>query len=146
MVWILVGFLSLLCVYFGVLAWMFACSAERATRRWSELLTIVREVSVMRAPPPMDFTWCQPGVYIIRAVGLCKIGYASNIAQRLHSYNTSIPRGYELIAVFFCEEPARLEAELHRRFTRERRRGEWFRLSEEALEQLRTEAEAYTGR
>ena len=107
---------------------------------------VVVRLSEVHKPPSREWVMKQPGVYVIRAHGWTKIGYASNVARRLDDYVVSIPRGYELIAVFYCEKPADLERQLHYRYQRMRQRGEWFYLPDETLSGLQIEAAEYKGR
>lgn len=149
MLWVV----AMLCLIIAFLIWAVCVLAQaliKSDARFFDIAekghAVIREYTRVHPPEAMDWTLKQPGVYLIRAQGWVKIGYASDVARRLHEHRTSIPRGFELVAVFLTEEPAKLERQLHDRFTRQRRRGEWFALSDETLAQLQAEAEGYKGR
>ena len=141
-------FLVLLASWGFIYALMFELRAtERmAAEHRAKALEVIDRLVRVHQPPTRDWVMKQPGVYVIRAHEWVKIGYASNVARRLDDYVVSIPRGYELIAIFYCEKPAELERQLHYRYQRMRRRGEWFYLPEEVIEGLKVEAEGYKGR
>jgi predicted GIY-YIG superfamily endonuclease len=149
MLWV-VAMLCLIIAYLIVAVCALTQALIRSDARFFEVITIghkvINEYARVHPPEAMDWTLKQPGVYLIRAQGWVKIGYASDVARRLHEHRTSIPRGFELVAVFLTEEPAKLERQMHERFMRQRRRGEWFALSDETLGQLQAEAEGYKGR
>lgn len=62
-----------------------------------------------------------------------KIGYASDVAQRFGSIQTSTPYKLELLHVIITENAPKLEDLLHQRYASKRGRGEWFRLDEEDI-------------
>lgn len=65
-------------------------------------------------------------VYVLREGGFVKIGRSINPAQRVLAYNVHSPRPMEVIA---CLPPSVAnEADLHKRFSAYRERGEWFRI------------------
>lgn len=77
------------------------------------------------------------GVYILRCCTTFKIGYATNLSDRLTSLQIGNP--YDLIVVSFikCQstnEAERLESYLHNRFCSKYRRGEWYSLTESDLQ------------
>lgn len=122
---------------------------DKVSGYWFGLMNAGREqmtaLTQVHTPPAMDWTAKQPGVYVIKAHGWTKIGRASDVARRLHEHSTSIPRGFEVVAIFLCEQPAILERQLHQRFASARKRGEWFHLGEPVLNSLATEARQYKG-
>ena len=68
-------------------------------------------------------------VYIIRAVStpFVKIGVCTDISRRLRALQTDTPFDLEVVCVFYNEDRV-FEQKLHRRFLKQRVRGEWFRL------------------
>jgi hypothetical protein len=71
-----------------------------------------------------------PGVYFLRAQEFIKVGYATNIRQRMRWLQTGFPFELELLAFIPCANVQRakaLERELHQRLASERVRGEWFK-------------------
>jgi hypothetical protein len=79
-------------------------------------------------------------VYVIEAVGqhLFKVGLtAASPESRLRQLQTGSPHKLEILAAFTCEEPQRVEAELHRFLGSyagsQRSNGEWFSLTREAI-------------
>jgi predicted DNA-binding protein len=72
--------------------------------------------------------------YLIRAEnGLYKIGHARDPQVRLQNLDTG-PLALELIHQVASNDPVWLEREMHKRFRRQRVRGEWFALSERQVE------------
>ena len=71
-------------------------------------------------------------VYLIRAGSECKVGVASEPMDRLNAMQTYRSERCELLGAFFSTR--RMEAEVHKKFDRFRRRGEIFVYSEEILE------------
>ncbi|WP_315969906.1 GIY-YIG nuclease family protein [Escherichia coli] len=70
--------------------------------------------------------------------GLTKIGYSSNIPQRIKSLGNSGPDCLKLE----CLIPGGRETEnmLHRKFAAKRKHGEWFALSKDDIEGLKSVA------
>lgn len=68
-------------------------------------------------------------VYFIRMGDLIKIGYTSNLIQRVQGL--SLTMGHVLVAI---PGASALESELHRRFAEYREHGEWFRAVPEILD------------
>lgn len=76
----------------------------------------------------------KPGyVYLLKSLGLYKIGKATNLKDRIKSYTTQNPHGIELITYTKTDDYTKLELEMHERFSDKRRKGEWFDLNEEDL-------------
>jgi hypothetical protein len=129
---------------------IFYYEIKQITAYWFSTMRKGQEVieSLTKVYPreAMDWTLKQPGVYVIKSQGWTKIGYASDVARRLHDHRISNPRGFEIITVFLTDQPAELERTLHARFAARRKRGEWFALSATTLEQLKAEAVDYKGR
>jgi len=59
-------------------------------------------------------------------VPLVKIGYATNINQRIIAMQTGAPNDLELLAL--CPGTSSLEARYHDQFWKHHHRAEWFRL------------------
>lgn len=79
-----------------------------------------------------------PRVYVLssRKTGLTKIGYSSNIPQRIKALGNAGPDNLTLE----CLIPGGSETEsmLHRKFAAKRKHGEWFSLSIEDINGLKT--------
>lgn len=67
-----------------------------------------------------------------------KIGYASDVTARFGSIQTSTPYKLELIHVIISQDAPRLEHILHQRYAAKRDRGEWFRLEEGDIIEIRS--------
>lgn len=86
-------------------------------------------------------------VYIVLAegCGACKFGVSRDPAKRLAQLQTANFLRLRGVARKKCQQPYRVEADLHRQFGNFRIRGEWFALSDAlislAVERLR-EAES----
>jgi len=109
----------------------FACSAMKA-----EIRKRVRDKYWLRQTPkdiiPMvERIFADPVeddgyVYFIRDGEYMKIGYSTDVQQRMKSLITANPRDIELIAVF--PGSTKTERELHSAFAYCRHRGEWFHI------------------
>ena len=75
-----------------------------------------------RSPPVAGF------VYVVRAGGMCKIGIAKNVENRLSQLATACPFPIELIHKIQTNDMRGLEKQLHTRFGDRRRNREWFEL------------------
>ncbi len=76
-----------------------------------------------------DFLVGQRGVYVFGFDEFVKIGYSTNIARRHRELEDGTPE--DLIAYLFLPGANHgHESRLHKHFAAERRRGEWFRMSE----------------
>jgi hypothetical protein len=83
-------------------------------------------------------------VYLIREEhGAVKIGKTINLEQRFSTLAAQVPYDLELLLAIESDDIHALEAELHRRYAASRINGEWFRLSEEELEEIRREFEVF---
>lgn len=84
-------------------------------------------------------------IYIVNARGtsLYKIGYASNVGERMHSMRTDSPLELDVIAVIPAREPRKMESRLHRKYEKKRVRGEWFNLSNDDVVELSTVKDKY---
>ncbi|MEO6739199.1 MAG: GIY-YIG nuclease family protein [Chthoniobacteraceae bacterium] len=78
-----------------------------------------------------------PCVYVLGTPLGYKIGYATNLEQRLRELQTGCPAPLVTEAMISTHAPAKLESCLHRRFNSKRKQGEWFDLSSEDLAFLR---------
>ena len=103
--------------------------------------TYLEIVGVYRAirndrPPVIDFPappgsedpeWSAPtGVYVVESGGLYKIGFSSNIPNRISTLRNSGPdRGLRLVSLDTAGT-RHTERALHERFAASRRHGEWF--------------------
>ena len=82
--------------------------------------------------PIVPWPHCR-GVYFVRLPGfnLVKIGMADIVSDRLRGLNGGFPVQLELLLVEGTRSsPSKLERQMHRRFAKDRRRGEWFTLSD----------------
>jgi hypothetical protein len=66
-----------------------------------------------------------PCVYIIRSGQFLKIGRASKLERRLSTYKTHNP-DFDVACFIPSQNPRALEQDLHSRFKKLRRQGEWF--------------------
>lgn len=87
----------------------------------------------------------RPVVYFIEAVGLdlVKIGYSEELIRRFKEIRTSCPVPVRLIG--FLDGNRAAEAALHHQYAKYRAEGEWFRISQAAMDQLRTSMDRGTG-
>jgi hypothetical protein len=78
-------------------------------------------------------------VYVLRhpTAGLFKIGRSAGVARRADDVSKAAGGLCEVVHLIATDDPARLEAELHRTHAAVRSAGEWFRLGADALAALR---------
>lgn len=80
-------------------------------------------------------------VYIVTdGNGHYKIGYTTNLAQRLSALNMGLPTEMTVEIAYHSEHCQREEAKWHKRFADKRLKGEWFTLTAEDLTAIRNEA------
>ena len=79
-------------------------------------------------------------IYFVRCGDWIKIGMAQNVIERVQSIQAHNPYPVKLLAV--CKGYRAKEGALHRRFKNERRRGEWFVLSERLTAFIRRQISA----
>jgi hypothetical protein len=76
-------------------------------------------------------------IYAIEAnSGQVKIGMAADPKQRRDGLQTGSPVELTLLVASPAEDPETAEKELHKRYSDERMRGEWFRLKREDIREL----------
>lgn len=82
-------------------------------------------------------------VYILRDVdvtGWCKIGYTNNPRERIGHFDTKLPFDTDLLLLIPTPHYKTLERQLHKKYWRKRKRGEWFDLTDDdiaAIKRLR---------
>jgi hypothetical protein len=80
-----------------------------------------------------------PGfVYVFEMAGFYKIGRSFNALSRLSALRTASPFPVELILSIPSNRPGNLEKEIHAKFQSKHERGEWYRLTDEDVAELRT--------
>jgi hypothetical protein len=77
-------------------------------------------------------------VYILACQGFYKIGKSSDLLWRVASLQAANPIPIEIEHVIYTEQNAAVELALHRIFSSKRVRGEWFSLSQEDVEAIRS--------
>ena len=75
-------------------------------------------------------------IYLLRCgnSNFYKIGIAEDVSLRLKTIQNYSPYHIHLLATI--SGGSKLEAALHRRFSKQRHRGEWFRFSEEEVKEI----------
>lgn len=77
-------------------------------------------------------------VYVIRCGDFYKIGSTSDLNQRLFGLQNGTPYDLEVIHLIYTLKNGYLEAWLHKHFATQKHRGEWYRLSSEDIEWIKT--------
>jgi len=78
-----------------------------------------------------------PLVYIIECDGFYKIGFTRNsIEDRVRSFQHGNPHKISIHSTFMTFDAYRLERFLHEKFVQYRVRGEWFKLTDEAISKI----------
>lgn len=79
-------------------------------------------------------------VYFFRHVGLSpvKIGYSENESpiSRFQSFKMYAPYGAEMLGFINCENPHKMEMELHKKYSCRRINGEWFEITEDEVSEI----------
>jgi len=79
-------------------------------------------------------------VYIVQDIDVtryCKIGHTNDLYRRLGRFEVTLPFRIHCIHVIRCEDRRVAEGILHRRLYKQHVSGEWFRLSDADIEQLK---------
>lgn len=80
-------------------------------------------------------------VYLLQAVhdsSLFKIGRTNNPDNRLHTFSVKLPFAVEYVCVIATEDMYALESELHIKYRKQRMDGEWFKLSPDDVEHIKS--------
>lgn len=81
-------------------------------------------------------------VYLVQSpTGAYKIGRTMNPQNRLKTFHVKLPFEVDFVALIPTEDSWKLESELHGKFYKKRIRGEWFNLSPEDVEYIKSLAE-----
>ena len=75
-------------------------------------------------------------VYLIGCNDYVKIGVATNVKKRFSSLQTASPTPLKLLKSWECADARTQESRLHQKYDGFRQKGEWFRLSDQALDHL----------
>jgi hypothetical protein len=78
----------------------------------------------------------QSVVYLLESAGYHKIGLTINLKNRLKQLSTGIPHAIRVVHTIPTENTVVLENYWHRRFRKQRTKGEWFKLSEEDVREF----------
>jgi len=81
-------------------------------------------------------------VYILRAGPYYKIGQSKNVAKRIKQISPKMPFKVSLLYKIYTADRYALEDKLHARYEEYRVNGEWFKLPQRALDELRILAQA----
>ena len=93
--------------------------------------------TVQPKKPKIIYKLNEPGqIYIIECNGLYKIGRSVNAKKRIYSLQETTPFPIKTIAIFSVEKMSQTEHELHQLFKQKRKKGEWFNLAEDDLNEL----------
>lgn len=82
------------------------------------------------------FTEKWPTVYAIECAGFVKIGWTSNLALRVKHLTTANPLPLRVLGAI--DGTRGTEQEFHRMFAKKQENGEWFKLSQDDLETIKT--------
>lgn len=80
-------------------------------------------------------------VYFIKdpEINLIKIGRSKELEKRFYALNKEFNENLEVVHKIYTDDCYSLEKILHERFDRVRFSGEWFKLSDEDIEKIKTE-------
>jgi hypothetical protein len=77
-------------------------------------------------------------VYLLKCQDYYKIGIATDVQKRISGMQTGSPYPISLVASVQVDNPLSLEKELHAMYSSRHHRGEWFALTEEDVEAIRS--------
>lgn len=82
-------------------------------------------------------------IYVIEAIGqgYYKIGFSSDINQRIKELSRSYPFEVEIFCSFHSDDMVKDEKELHEKFKEKRHKSEWFYLDTSDLEEIKQHKE-----
>lgn len=82
-----------------------------------------------------NYTYKKGYVYLVMGKDndIVKIGIASNLIKRLSSLNTGSPEELRIFDFIKCDNPRKIESELHQRYSNNRIKGEWFNIENEKI-------------
>ncbi len=75
-------------------------------------------------------------IYVLQSMGLCKIGQSKKMKNRLRNY-TTLPDKPMLLICEEVEDMGKIEKELHKMFAHKREKGEWFKLTQFDIRQIK---------
>ena len=70
-------------------------------------------------------------IYLISDGTFIKIGITSNIRKRIKNLQTGNPHKLKVLFTWYVENAEQLEIQLHKKFERKRKSGEWFDLTDD---------------
>jgi Meiotically up-regulated gene 113 len=75
--------------------------------------------------------------FLLADNGLVKIGRTKKLKERLDHFTAKLPYKLELIHTIFTDDSYGLEEYFHEKFKDKRQRGEWFKLDQEDIEEVK---------
>lgn len=81
-------------------------------------------------------------IYVIEVLGYCKIGKTKNPDNRFGEY-TMLMKEPKVLLLDYVSDYHRLELDLHKTYEHKRTRGEWFKLSEMDIENIKFMLDSY---
>ena len=85
-------------------------------------------------------------IYLISDGTFIKIGITSNIRKRIKNLQTGNPNKLKVIFTYYVDNAEQLEMELHKKFKRKRKAGEWFDLTDDDVMVARNVAMGWSRR
>ncbi len=101
---------------------------DRAEEEYSNRIFPIKEIKPKNMGPGF--------IYLGHSNGLYKIGIAGSLKKRLASHRTSNPH-FEYIHSIHVNDSLGCEAILHNRYSHLRKSGEWFKLSEKEVNEIK---------
>lgn len=89
---------------------------------------------------PANYPEVKGFVYIIKEhkYNTYKIGKTKNLKQRMNLFGVKLPFKIEIVHIIASDDYSEIETELHKTFAEKRLEGEWFDLSDEDIEWLKS--------
>jgi len=99
---------------------------------WGDILHDLQDTKLFPDKPPAKQPDPACEVYLITDGEYGKIGIAANVRQRLTDLQSGNPHQLWIVCTCICNTRPRarkVESDLHKRYFRNRRAGEWFKLN-----------------
>jgi hypothetical protein len=94
---------------------------------------------IIQSIPEKPSRGCKGFVYVVEGGGYFKIGCTTDLAQRIKALTVKAPFTLDVQLVIPSLDIYTTEQELHRRFAKKHRRGEWFDLDIKDIEDIRND-------
>jgi len=134
------------CCYKRQVERLLALSLADPKNKGNAIMSIIKRYVTLPSGEKMELGMCarnypelySPCVYIVSSQGLYKIGRTSQLAKRMSSLSRSVGVPVNLVHVVYDGVNGEVECALHSMFSNKRVMGEWFDLSRDDIEKIKS--------